>query len=97
MYSRFFEFGGVYWVQIFLGLITLEIGLLIVLEAAEFEHEWMRISGFGFGLFSKWVWSYVNESIEFSVGLKCVWLQENARKSEKILTIFLKFFKSYNC
>ena len=44
MYSRFFEFGGVYWVQIFLGLITLEIGLLIVLEVAKFDHEWMGIS-----------------------------------------------------
>ena len=44
MYSRFFEFDGVYWVQIFLGLITLEIGLLIVLEGAEFDHEWMGIS-----------------------------------------------------
>nr|POE75713.1 hypothetical protein CFP56_23261 [Quercus suber] len=39
--ARFFEFDGVYWVQIFLGLITLEIGLLIELEAAEFDHEWM--------------------------------------------------------
>ena len=81
MYSRFFEFDGVYWVQIFLGLVTLEIGLLIVLEGAEFDHEWMGISLFGFGLFSKWVWSYVNECIEFSRWAEiCVWLPGKRKK-----------------